>query len=187
MSKKNIYEKIISLYNTNINEGRIFMYENIGLLLRKNPLLRVDFNTFTKDDIYSECFMIADKLMLRNDIDDKKKVSRLWFLFNKWWWPLYDLLNKYNMESYTMDDLKENSNFMCDIDDDDLFEYILVHNDVLSPIEVKVLQYMQQWRGRYEIARLLQTTYHNVKDIIDNMQTKIKEFLNKINEENASE
>jgi hypothetical protein len=53
------------------------------LLMRKNPLLRHKNYTFTKDDILSESFMIADEILLREDIPDEKKISKLWYLFNR--------------------------------------------------------------------------------------------------------
>ena len=49
------------------------MYENMGLLMRKNPLLRRNYLTYTTEDILSEAFMIADEILLRKDISDEKK------------------------------------------------------------------------------------------------------------------
>lgn len=184
--QKNIYEKIIELYNKNVDEWRTFMYENMWLLMRKHPLLKNDYDTYTKDDIYSEAFLFADRIVMRQDIDDKKKVSKLWFLFNRWGWPFYDVINKYNDEWYTLDNLLENDNFVCYVDEEWILEHILLMNDVISPIENRVLDYMKEWRGRYEIARLMKTSYHTVKDIIDNMSDKVKKFLAEINEEECN-
>lgn len=83
MSKPNIYEKILDLYKSDLDEGRIFMYENMGLLMRKNPLMKHNYETYTPEDIKSEAFMIADAILLREDIPEFKKISKLWYLFNK--------------------------------------------------------------------------------------------------------
>lgn len=80
---KNIYEKILDLYEENMDNGRAFLYENMELLMRKNPLLRHKNYTFTKDDILSESFLIADNIILRKDVTDEKKISKLWYLFNR--------------------------------------------------------------------------------------------------------
>lgn len=80
---KNIYEKVLDLYKKDIEQGRIFLYENMELLMRKNPLLRHKNYTYTKDDILSESFLIADNIILREDIANEKKISKLWYLFNR--------------------------------------------------------------------------------------------------------
>ena len=59
------------------------MYENMGLLMRKNPLLKRNYLTYTTEDILSEAFLIADEILLRKDISEEKKVSKLWYLFNR--------------------------------------------------------------------------------------------------------
>jgi hypothetical protein len=53
------------------------------LLMRKNPLLRHKNYTDTKDDILSESFLIADNIILREDVANEKKISKLWYLFNR--------------------------------------------------------------------------------------------------------
>jgi hypothetical protein len=67
--------------------------------------------------------------------------------------------------------------------DIDMLQYVLVVNNIISPLEAKVLQYIGEWRGKYEIARLMKTTYYNVRDIVDAIWAKIKRFL----EENDSD
>ena len=83
------------------------MYENMGLLMRKNPLLKRNYLTYTTEDILSEAFLIADEILLRKDISEEKKVSKLWYLFNRGGWFLYGKLTQYNPEIYNTDDLKE--------------------------------------------------------------------------------
>ena len=182
MSKPNIYEKILDLYKTNLDEWRIFLYENMGLLMRKNPLLKHNFVTYTSDDIKSEAFMIADNILLREDIPDFKKISKLWYLFNKWGGALYDKISQYNAETYNVDDIKEEigiENYLGD----DILDWILVSNNIITPLEEKVLSYLRQGRWKYEIARLMKTTYYNVKSIIDTLALKVQRFL----DENSTE
>lgn len=182
MSKPNIYEKILDLYKTSLDEWRIFLYENMGLLMRKNPLLKHNFVTYTSDDIKSEAFMIADNILLREDIPDFKKISKLWYLFNKWGGALYDKISQYNAESYNVDDIKEEigiENYLGD----DILDWILVSNNIITPLEEKVLSYLRQGRWKYEIARLMKTTYYNVKSIIDTLALKVQRFL----DENSTE
>lgn len=182
MSKPNIYEKILDLYKTNLDEWRIFLYENMGLLMRKNPLLKHNFVTYTSDDIKSEAFMIADNILLREDIPDFKKISKLWYLFNKWGGALYDKISQYNAETYNVDDIKEEigiENYLGD----DILDWILVSNNIITPLEEKVLSYLRQGRWKYEIARLMKTTYYNVKSIIDTLALKVQRFLDENNTE----
>ena len=80
---KNIYERVLSEYSKDIDNGRIFLYDNMPLLMRKNPLLRIKNNTYTKEDILSEAFLLADDIILREDLSNEKKISKLWYLFNR--------------------------------------------------------------------------------------------------------
>ena len=73
--QENPYEKVLDLYKKDLDKGRIFLYENMKILMRKNPLLRHKNYTFTKDDILSEAFLIWDGILLRKDIPDEKKVD----------------------------------------------------------------------------------------------------------------
>ena len=52
-------------------------------LMRRNPLLKVKNYTYTKEDILSEAFMIADEMILDKKIPYNKKVTRLRYLFNR--------------------------------------------------------------------------------------------------------
>lgn len=144
--------------------------------MRKNPLLRHRNYTFDIEDILSEAFLIADEIILRKDITDQKKVSKLWFLFNKWWWVLYNKLNQYSAEWYTMDDIRDSDKWSYTMDID-MLEFVLTNNGIISPIESSILKYINEGRGKYEIARLMQTSYHNIKEIIDGLTEKIKDFI----------
>lgn len=182
--QENIYEKVLSLYKKDIEQWRIFLYENMALLMRKNPLLRHKNYTYTKDDILSESFLIADNIILREDIADEKKISKLRYLFNRWGWYLYNKLNQYGAESYTIDDIRDSEHRSYDMDID-MLQYVLVTNKVISPLEAKVLQYLWEGRGKYEIARLMKTTYYNIRDIVDNIAVKIKKFIEENDLEDA--
>lgn len=181
MAKKNTYENIIKMYKEDVDKGREYLYSNMGVLMRKNPILKSQNYTYTVDDIHSEAFLLADAIIMRTDVDDNKKISKLWFLFNKWWWPLYNVINQYR-ESYTIDDYSDNEKLSYELNDD-MLEYVLLINNVISPIEDKILIYLQEWRWRYEIARLLKTTYNNVKQIIDLLTLKIERFIQEINKD----
>ncbi len=174
--QENIYEKVLNLYKKDIEKWRIFLYENMALLMRKNPLLRHKNYTYTKDDILSESFLIADNILLREDVSEEKKISKLRYLFNRWGGALYNKLNEYGAESYTIDDIRDSEHRSYDMDVD-MLQYVLVNNNVISPLEAKVLQYLGEGRWKYEIARLMKTTYYNVKDIVDSIAIKIKRFL----------
>ena len=78
-----IYEKILELYQKDKQEGRVFLFENLPKLMRKNPLMRIKNNTYTRDDVISEVMLLADDILLRKDIPDEKKISKLWYLFNR--------------------------------------------------------------------------------------------------------
>lgn len=180
---KNIYEKVLDLYEKDLDKWRAFLYENMKLLMRKNPLLRHKNNTYTKDDILSECFLLADEIILRKDVAYQKKISRLWYLFNRWGWALYNKINQYWAECYTIDDIWESEKWSYNMDID-MLQYILVKNKVLSPLENKVLQYISEGKWKYEIARLMKTTYYNIRDIVDLISIKIKDFIKENDLEN---
>lgn len=71
--------------------------------------------------------------------------------------------------------------------DDEMLEYVLLSNKVITPLESQVLKYLQEWRWKYEIARLMKTSYHNLKNIVDIMTLKIEKFYkeNDINADNS--
>ena len=174
---ENIYEKVLDLYKKDVDEWRIFLYESMPTLMRKNSLLRHNRNyTYTKDDILSEAFLIWDELLLRTDIPDEKKISKLWYLCNRWWGYLYNKLNQYWAETYSIDDIRDSEHWSYDMDID-MLQYVLIINEIITPLEAKVLQYLWEGRWKYEIARLMKTTYYNVRDIVDNIAIKIKKFI----------
>ena len=59
------------------------LYENMSKLMRRNPLLKVKNYTYTKEDILSEAFMLADEMILDNKVPYNKKITRLRYLFNR--------------------------------------------------------------------------------------------------------
>ena len=185
MSRKNMYEIILEKYKEDIEQWQIFLYENMSLLMRKNPLIKHRNYTFTPEDIFSEAFLIADSLIQR-DIPDNKKISKLWYLFNKWWWVLYNKLNQYSSESYTLDDIWESENWSYYMDDN-MLEYVLVINNVINPMEAQILRYLWEGRWLYEISRLMKTQYYNIRDIVNAMTAKIEKFYieNNIDADNS--
>ena len=173
---KNIYERVLSEYSKDIDDGRVFLYNNMPLLMRKNPLLRIKNNTYTKDDILSEAFLLADNIILREDLKDDKKISKLWYLFNRGWGYLYNKINQYGLESYTIDDIRDSEHRSYDMDID-ILDYVLVANNIITPLESQILQYLWQWRWKYEIARLMKTSYYNIKSIVETIALKIRRFI----------
>lgn len=65
--------------------------------------------------------------------------------------------------------------------DDDMLEYILVKNNIISPLEAQILKWIQEGRWKYEIARLMKTTYYNTREIIETMSKKIETFYKENN------
>ena len=89
---------------------------------------------------------------------------------------MYNKITQYSAESYSIDDInwtEDISSYM----DDEILSWILVRNNIITPLEEKVLTYLKEGRGKYEIARLMKTTYYNVKGIIDTLTVKIERFL----------
>lgn len=176
MSKRNTYELILDKYSEDLDTWRILLYESMGKLMRKNPLLRLKNNTYTKEDIWSEAFLIADDIILREDIPEYKKIAKLWYLFNKGGWALYNKITQYSAESYSIEDINQTEDISAYMDDE-ILSWILIRNNVITPVEEKVLTYLKEWRWKYEIARLMKTTYYNIKSIIDWLTVKIERFL----------
>lgn len=181
---KNIYERVLSEYSKDIDNGRIFLYDNMSLLMRKNPLLRIKNNTYTKEDILSEAFLLADDIILREDLSNEKKISKLWYLFNRWGGCLYNKINQYGLESYTVDDIRDSEHRSYDMDVD-ILDYVLVTNNIITPLESQILQYLGQGRGKYEIARIMKTSYYNIKSIVETIAKKIKRFIKENDLEDA--
>lgn len=175
MAKESMYEKILSKYKENVEEWREFMYMNMPKLMWRNPLTKHIFNTYSIDDIYSIAFMIADEIILWDD-EDNIKISKLWHLFCRGWQPLYGKLNKFYRESYCIEEETFNSTYEIE-ESDELFNWVLMNAWVLSPTEVKIIEYLKDWRGKYEIAELLWTTYYNIKTTIKKIVVKIEKFL----------
>lgn len=179
MSRKNVYEKILEMYKQDIDKGREFLYENMATLMRRNPLMKHRNYTYTPEDIQSEAFLIAENIIQKN-IPEAKKISKLWFLFNKWWWVLYNTINQYSSESYVIDDIWDDESWWYYMDDD-MLEYVLVKNNIISPLEAQILRWMQEGRGKYEIARLMKTTYYNTREMIETLTKKIETFYKENN------
>lgn len=173
-----MYETILEKYKTNLDEGRIFLYENLAKLMRNNPIMKMKNVTYTKDDILWEAMLLADAIILRKDIDDVKKISKLWYLFNRGGGQLYNIVTQYNAETYNTDDLKNNELLSEEVVDD-VFIWVLVNNNIITPLEAQILEYKAQWMGKYEIARQMKTTYYNVRAIMDTIALKIKAFLDR--------
>lgn len=181
-----MYETILKKYKDNLDEGRVFLYENLAKLMRNNPIMKMKNVTYTKDDILWEAMLLADAIILREDIDDVKKISKLWYLFNRGGGQLYNIVTQYNAETYNTDDLKNNELLSEEVVDD-VFIWMLVNNNIITPLEAQILEYKAQWMGKYEIARQMKTTYYNVRAIMDTIALKIKRFLdeNDINADNS--
>ena len=175
-----MYETILKKYKDNLDEGRVFLYENLAKLMRNNPIMKMKNVTYTKDDILGEAMLLADAIILREDIDDVKKISKLWYLFNRGGWQLYNIVTQYNAETYNTDDLKNNELLSEEVVDDVLI-WVLVNNNIITPLEAQILEYKSQWMGKYEIARQMKTTYYNVRAIMDTIALKIKTFLDRNN------
>lgn len=186
MSRQNVYELILDTYSKNKDEGRILLYQSMGKLMRKNPLLKHNFVTFTRDDILSEAFMLADDIILNESIPTYKKISRLWYLFNKGGWQLHNKISQYAPESYNIDSAEEIID-VNDIASDDILSWILVKNNIITPLEAQVLQLMNEGHWRYDIARQLRTSYYNLRGIIELLSLKIERFIkeNDINADNS--
>ena len=146
--------------------------------MRNNPIMKMKNVTYTKDDILWEAMLLADAIILREDIDDVKKISKLWYLFNRGGWQLYNIVAQYNAETYNTDDLKNNELLSEEVVDD-VFIRVLVNNNIITPLEAQILEYKSQWMGKYEIARQMKTTYYNVRAIMDTIALKIKAFLDR--------
>jgi len=174
--KKNIYEVVIKKYKEDTQIWRIFLYENMPMLMRKNPLIRCKNYTYDKDDVYSEAFLLADTIILRKDLPEEKKISKLWYLFNRWGGYLYNKINQYWLESYTIDDIRDSEHRSYDMDID-ILDYVLVANNIITPLESQILQYLGQGRWKYEIARIMKTSYYNVKSIVETIALKIRRFI----------
>ena len=145
--------------------------------MRHNPLLRWKYLVCTKDDIYSEAFMIADKIILRDDIPDDKKTMKLWYLFHRAKGKLKNIVSKYWWDIIQLDDVIEDNTERYENIVDDTLEYFLVKNHILTSIESKIIEYLKQWKKAYEISRILNTKYNTTRNNIDIIRIKINDFI----------
>lgn len=175
--RKDIYERLVETYNTSLDDWRAMLYENMDLLMRNNPLLRNEYQVYTKEDILSVAFMLADKILTREDTDEKKKILRLRYLFHKWNWDLQNNINRIHKDWYILEEKAEDESYSYEFEKDEYLDYFLLKNHVITPIEYRIIQYIQEWRWKYEIARMMKTTYYNVKQSVEFIQKKVDSFI----------
>ncbi|MBO7716526.1 MAG: helix-turn-helix transcriptional regulator [Methanobrevibacter sp.] len=97
---------------------------------------------------------------------------------------MYNKINQYGLESYTVDDIRDSEHRSYDMDVD-ILDYVLVTNNIITPLESQILQYLGQGRGKYEIARIMKTSYYNIKSIVETIAKKIKRFIKENDLEDA--
>ena len=56
---------------------------------------------------------------------------------------LMNVNEEFREESYTLDNIREDDRWACDIEDD-VLEYVLVSNNIITPLEDKLLKYLSE-------------------------------------------
>lgn len=173
------YDKILDLYETDLNQGRIFLYQKIPDLAKKSPYHKMVSTYHTADDIHWEMFIFLDNI-LTSDRSRKSKFYYLWNIFHN----IHDSLNK-NLklykEVYDEDIMKQVPYELKD--PDGLFEYVLDIHWILGPTEKKVYKILAEWWWVSRVIKELHIQHRDARELCDTVIDKIKKFLYEVNKD----
>ena len=165
------YDKILDLYATDLDAGRIFLYKVIPTLAQKSPYHRYVSANHTADDIHWEMFMFLDSILTSNRTR-QSKFYYLWNVFHR----MHDSLNKTLKLYKEVYDESLLTSETYDIKDVDwMLEYLLDLHWVLNSAEKKVL-----FIGRE--SRYNSTYYTNG----DRITTELERFNKNMNPNTSS-
>ena len=170
------YDKILDLYATNLEEGRIFLFKVLPKLAIHSPYHKLISANYLTEDIHWEMFVFLDGILTSNR-SRQTKFYYLWFVFHK----MHDSLNK-TLKIYKeiYDDLAF-SKETYEIDDVDwILEYLLELHWVLNYHEMKVYRIISSWWWVSKVIKELHTWYKDAKKLYDDVIVKTKAFISQI-------
>lgn len=169
-----MYDKILELYSTNLEEGRILLYQQIPKLAIHSPYFKITWAYFTKDDIHSEMFMFLDWI-LTSDRERKSKFYYIWNVFHRMPNSLNKVL-KFPKEYYWYEVINEST---YEIDDVEwILEYVMDIHEVLTPTEKKIFSLLKGWLWPTVIGKRLWIPFYKARDLCSIVVNKTKQFLN---------
>lgn len=173
------YDKILDLYETNLDEWRIFLYKMVPTLAIKSPYHRYVSANHTTDDIHSEMFMFLDWILTSNRTR-QSKFYYLWNIFHR----MHDSLNrtlKLYKEVYDESLLNEET---YEIKDPEwMLEYLLELHWVFNSAEKKVYDIISNWWWVSKVIKELHIQYKDARELCDTVIEKIKNFLYKMDKD----
>ena len=173
------YDKILDLYATDLDAGRIFLYKVIPTLAQKSPYHRYVSANHTADDIHWEMFMFLDSI-LTSSRTRQSKFYYLWNVFHR----MHDSLNKTLKLYKEVYDESLLSSETYDIKDVDwMLEYLLDLHWVLNSAEKKVYTIITNWWWVSKVIKELHIQYKDARDLYDTVIAKIKDFLYKMDKD----
>lgn len=177
-----MYDKILDLYSTNLDDARVYLYTNIPKLAKQSPYHKMLGQFYTTDDIHSEMFMFLDWI-LTSDRERKSKFYYLWNVFHR----MPNSLNKtlrLNREIYWDDIINEAT---CEVDDPDwLLEYVMDLHNVFTPLEKEIFKMLSGGKGPTIISKELWMYYYKARDLCDIVIQKTKEFISNMDRDATS-
>lgn len=170
------YDKILDLYATNLDEGRIFLYKMIPTLAQKSPYHRYVSANHTTEDIHWEMFMFLDWI-LTSDRTRQSKFYYLWNVFHK----MHDSLNKtLKLYKEVYDETLFNKE-ECDIDDVDwILEYLLELHWILDSTELKIFRIIANWWWVSKVIKEFHIQHKDARELYDKVLLKTKAFIYKM-------
>ena len=181
-SNMSMYDKILDLYDTNLDDARVYLYTNIPKLAKQSPYHKMLGQFYTTDDIHSEMFMFLDWI-LTSDRERKSKFYYLWNVFHR----MPNSLNKtlrLNKEVYWDDIINETT---CEVDDPDwLLEYVMDLHSVFTPLEKEIFKMLSSGKGPTIISKELWMYYYKARDLCDIVIQKTKEFISNMDRDATS-
>jgi len=182
VSNMSDYDKIIDLYEEDINKWREYLYNIVPKLAKQSPYHKMVWQVYTTDDIHSEMFLFLDWI-LTSDRERKSKFYYLWNTFHRMPNSLNKVL-KLNKESY-WDDIINDVTYEVN-DPEWLLEYIMDLHWVFSPLEKNIFNLLRNWKWPTSISKELGMYYYKARELCEIVESKTKNFISNMDKDVAS-
>lgn len=173
--RKALLLDIINLYKTDVNAWREKLYENMPLLMKHSPLMKMSLRSMNEDDILSLTFMDLDKKLM-SDADDNLKLSHIFYCCRKTRNATATILANdmnYWLEWYTLvDEPVCTQNYNLDV----------LHNSwFISDDEYEILNLVKEWYAISHAGNIMGLTRDRTYTLFNKAKRKLKWFMTNFN------
>lgn len=172
--KDNIYNILLDKYEEWLDIGRTYLYENIKMFTKKSPYMTTKEWVYTRDDIYSELFLMLDKICSSNK-DRANKCTSLWYRCHRTAGSLNKIINV-NSDIHSDEILSILPGEWIE-EPDWMFEYVLKLNKVLNDKQLKILDLLKKWYTYTYICKHMKLGFYQAKRLAERAKELVKEFL----------